>query len=249
MTALPPESKDCPHAPVEPVPAQRLADFQAAMKDSSSVGLALFPLGITFGVLVAQAGMAWWWATVFTALIYSGALNFLLIGLVMTAAPLTQVALTALVVNFRHVFYALSFPLHQVESCTGKVYSTFALTDEAYAATTGKKVQSWSGRRIVWLQLLFQVYWVAGATAGAAFGFLVPAHLVGMDFALTALFVVLAVDAYEVRREIPTPVLALICALASMLLVPEQMLLTALGLFTACLLTYRLIARKKRARA
>lgn len=249
MTALPPGSKDRSPAPVDPVSAQRLADFRAAMKDSSSVGLALFPLGITFGVLVTQAGLSWWWATVFTSLVYAGSLDFLLIGLVTTAAPLTQVALTAFVVNFRHVFYALSFPLHRVESRVGKIYSTFALTDEAYAATTGERGRSWSGRRIVWLQVLFQVYWVAGATVGAVFGFLVPARLVGMDFALTALFVVLAVDAYEVRREIPAPVLALICALASMLLVPEQMLLAALGLFTACLLAHRLIARKKRARA
>lgn len=249
VAALPPDTEDCPHSSADPAPAQRLADLREAMKDSTSVGLALFPLGVTFGVLVTQAGLAWWWASVFTALIYAGSLDFLLIGLVMTAAPLAQITLTALVVNFRHVFYALSFPLHQVKSRIGKVYSTFALTDETYAATTGKDVRSWSGGRIVWLQILFQLYWVAGGTAGAAFGSLVPARLDGMDFAMTALFVVLAIEAYKAQREIPTPVLALVCALVSALLVPDQMLLAALVLFTSCLLAHRLVARKKRARA
>ncbi|WP_286157436.1 AzlC family ABC transporter permease [Streptosporangium nondiastaticum] len=60
--------------------------------------------------------------------------------------------------NFRHVFYALSFPLHRVKSRAGKAYSTYTMTDEAYALTTRECAQSWSGRRMVWLQVLCQVY-------------------------------------------------------------------------------------------
>lgn len=205
----------------------------------------MIPLGIAFGLLVAHAGLDWWWATAFTALIYAGSLEFLLIGLVVAVAPMAQVAVTALLVNFRHVFYALSFPLHRVRSRLGKAYSTFALTDEAYALATGPAAQEWSGRRIIWLQVLLQFYWVAGGTMGALFGALVPFRLEGLDFALTALFVVLAIDAYRARRSVPVPALAMICALVSMLLFPEQMLPAAFGLFTACLLVSRILLRKK----
>ncbi|MFJ9854796.1 AzlC family ABC transporter permease [Streptomyces sp. NPDC101150] len=211
--------------------------------------LALFPLGIALGVLVVHAGLAWWWATAFTAVVYAGSLEFLLVGLVVAATPLAQVALTAFLVNFRHVFYALSFPLHQVKGRFGRAYSTFALTDEAYALTTGQAARSWSGRRIVWLQVLCQLYWVAGATAGALFGAVVPARLAGLDFALTALFVVLAVDAYRARRDLPTPVLALVCALVARFVVPGQMLLAALGLFTAGLLARHALSKRGHARA
>ncbi|MBQ0927860.1 AzlC family ABC transporter permease [Saccharopolyspora endophytica] len=221
------------------------ADLRGALRDSSSVGLAMIPLGIAFGLLVVHAGLDWWWATAFAALIYAGSLEFLLIGLVVAAAPLAHVAVTALLVNFRHVFYALSFPLHRVRSRIGKVYSTFALTDEAYALSTGPAAQEWSGRRIVWLQVLLHIYWVAGATLGALFGALVPFQLDGLDFALTALFVVLAIDAYRARRSVPVPALAMVCALVSALLFPEQMLLVSLGLFTACLLVSRIVLRKK----
>ncbi|MEB3367322.1 AzlC family ABC transporter permease [Saccharopolyspora mangrovi] len=225
------------------VPAR--ADFRAALRDSSSVGLAMIPLGLAFGLLVVHAGLDWWWATAFTALIYAGSLEFLLIGLVVAAAPLAQVAVTALLVNFRHVFYALSFPLHRVRSRIGKVYSTYALTDEVYALSTGPAAREWSGRRILWLQVLLQFYWVAGGTMGALFGALVPFRLDGLDFALTALFVVLAIDAYRARRGIPVPALAMVCALVSALLFPDQMLPVALGLFTACLLASRISLRKK----
>ena len=221
------------------------AELRGALRDSSSVGLAMIPLGIAFGLLVVHAGLDWWWATAFAALIYAGSLEFLLIGLVVAAAPLAHVAVTALLVNFRHVFYALSFPLHRVRSRIGKAYSTFALTDEAYALSTGPAAQEWSGRRIVWLQVLLHLYWVSGATLGALFGALVPFRLDGLDFALTALFVVLAIDAYRARRSVPVPALAMICALVSALLFPEQMLLVSLGLFTACLLASRILLRKK----
>ncbi|KNB54100.1 AzlC family ABC transporter permease [Streptomyces caatingaensis] len=225
-------------------PAPPPSDVRAALKDSSSVGLALFPLGIAFGVLVVHSGLDWWWASAITAFVYAGSLEFLLVGLITAATPLAQVALTAFLVNFRHVFYALSFPLHRVRSRAGKVYSTYTMTDEAYALTTGESAQSWSGRRIVWLQALCQVYWVVGATLGALCGALVPARLTGLDFALTALFVVLAVDAYLAKRDIPTPVLALVCALAARFLLPGQMLLVALGLFTAGLLARRALAAR-----
>ncbi len=228
----------------ETAPSPR-ADLRGALRDSSSVGLAMIPLGIAFGLLVAHAGLDWWWATAFAALVYAGSLEFLLIGLVVAAAPLAHVAVTALLVNFRHVFYALSFPLHRVRGRIGKVYSTFALTDEAYALSTGPAAQEWSGRRIVWLQVLLHFFWVAGATLGALFGALVPFRLDGLDFALTALFVVLAIDAFRARRSVPVPVLAMICALVSALLFPEQLLLVSFGLFTACLLASRILLRKK----
>lgn len=216
------------------VPAR--TDFRAALRDSSSVGLAMVPLGLAFGLLVVHAGLDWWWATAFTALIYAGSLEFLLIGLVTAMMPLAQIAVTAFLVNFRHVFYALSFPLQRIPGRWGKAYGTFALTDEAYALTTSVPARDWTGRRILLLQALFHLYWVAGATAGAWFGSLLPVRLDGLDFALTALFTVLAIDAYRVRRDIPTPVLALVCALLARVLLPGQMLLAALGLFTASLL-------------
>jgi 4-azaleucine resistance transporter AzlC len=227
-----------------PHPAPPRSDLRSALVDTSSVGLALFPLGLALGILVVHSQLAWWWAPVFAGLVYAGSLEFLLIGLVTAATPLAQVALTAFLVNFRHVFYALSFPLHRVRGRWAKGYATFALTDEAYALTTGPSARSWSGRRILWLQVLCQGYWVAGASAGAAGAALIPVQLDGLDFALTALFVVLAVDGYRANRDIPVPVIALVCALIARFLLPGQMLPVALGLFLAALLIRRVRAGK-----
>jgi 4-azaleucine resistance transporter AzlC len=158
------------------------------------------------------------------------------VGLAVTSAPLLVVASTTLIVNLRHVFYPLSFPLGRVDGVLAKVYSTYALTDEAYAVTSVEP-RDWTSRRILLVQFVFQVAWVSGATIGALAGSALPIERVqGLDFALTALFVVLAIDAYRVR---PEPLLALGaagCAVAAWLLVPEQMLVWAFVGYTALLI-------------
>ncbi|MEU6913280.1 AzlC family ABC transporter permease [Streptomyces olindensis] len=219
---------------------------RAAFQDCASVGLGMVPLGLAFGALVVQSGLDWWWAGLSAALIYGGSFEFLLIGMVTAAAPLVSIAVAAFLVQARHVFYALSFPLHRVRGRLARTYSTFALTDEAYALTSAEQSGSWSGERILWLQFFMHLYWAGSATAGALLGSLVPAGVTGLDFALTALFVVLALDAVrDLRGDLPTPVLALLCALAARLVFPHQLLLAAFTLFTAGLLARHLAVGRK----
>ncbi|MFC9686618.1 AzlC family ABC transporter permease [Streptomyces sp. NPDC056948] len=219
---------------------------RAALQDCASVGLGMVPLGLAFGALVVQSGLDWWWAGLSAALIYGGSFEFLLIGMVVAAAPLASIALAAFLVQARHVFYALSFPLHRVRGRLARTYSTFALTDEAYALTAGGQARGWSSPRILWLQFFMHLYWAGSATAGALLGSLVPDSVTGLDFALTALFAVLALDAIrDLRGDLPTPVLALLCALGARLLFPGELLPAAFALFTAGLLARHFATRRK----
>lgn len=206
----------------------------------------MLPLGLAFGALVVQSGLHWWWAGMSSALIYGGSFEFLLVGMVTAAAPLASVAVAAFMVQARHVFYALSFPLHRVRGRLAKTYSTFALIDEAYALTATEQSRTWSSRRILWMQFLMHLYWAGSSTVGALLGSLVPENVTGLDFALTALFVVLALDAVrDLRGDLPTPVLALVCALVARLLFPHEMLLAAFVLFTAGLLARHVATGRK----
>lgn len=228
----------------------KISTARTAFRDSAAVGFGLVPLGLAFGVIITHSGLAWWWATVFTSTVYAGSFEFLLVGLVGIAAPLATIATTALLVNVRHVFYALSFPLHRVRGRAGRAYSTFALTDEAYALTTSEEAKLWPGGRILLLQLFLQLYWVGGATVGALLGSLIPDSVKGLDFAMTALFAVLALEALRNWREdVPTPVLALVSALAARLFFPGEMLLAAFTLLTAGLLARRVALERSTADA
>ncbi|MBZ4321923.1 AzlC family ABC transporter permease [Streptomyces huiliensis] len=236
-------------APSPPAPRTLRTDLRRAFEDSGSVGLGAYPMGVAFGVLVAHSGLPWWWASVFSGFIYAGSLEFLFLGLVLSTTPLASIATTAFLVNFRHVFYALSFPLHRVRGRVGKAYSTFALSDEAYAVTAGEAARSYPGRRILWLQVFIHCYWAGGATTGALLGSVIPDGVKGLDFAVTALFAVLAIDVFRTRRDIPTPLLALACALVARFVFPGQLLLAGFALFTAGLPARYLLTREERTRA
>lgn len=207
--------------------------------------VAVVPLGLALGVLVVHSGLAWWWAPVLGAIVFAGTMEFLLVGLLAAAAPLAQIAVSTLLVNFRHVFYAISFPLHRVHGAGWKAYSTFALTDEAYALTVTPESAGWSRARIIGIQAFFHVAWVLCVTAGAGLGSLIPPQVVGLEFAVTALFVVLGLEAYKVRRSLPIPAIALGCALVAALISRENMLLIAMGMFVAAIVgSYVLGARR-----
>jgi 4-azaleucine resistance transporter AzlC len=223
-----------PIAATEPVTPATDDTVGSTLRLAAPVGLGLAPLGISFGVLVVHTGLPWWWAPLSTTLIYAGSLEFLLLPMAVAATPLAAVAATALVVNGRHLVYALSFPLHRVRGPLARTYATFGLTDEAYALTTTPQAQTWTTKRIVVLQLLLQSFWVAGATIGALAATHLPLdHLHGIDFALTALFVVLAIEALRATHDLPTAGLATLCALAAHAVFGQQLLPAALTLFAA----------------
>ncbi|MER5370967.1 AzlC family ABC transporter permease [Streptomyces sp. NPDC002722] len=231
-------------APV-PLPPGR-SEARAAFKDSAGAILGFVPLGLAFGALAAQSGLEWWWAGLSAALAFGGSFEFLLIGLVTAAVPLAAIALSTFMVNVRHVFYALSFPLQRITGRLGKTYAAFALCDEAYALATANQARSWTSRRILWLQLYLHLCWTASAITGALLGSLIPNSVTGLDFALTAMFTVLALDAIrDMRGDLPTPALALISAAAARLLFPAQMLPAAFTLFTATLLARHYFTTKR----
>ncbi|MYU50788.1 MULTISPECIES: AzlC family ABC transporter permease [Streptomyces] len=249
MHISPAVTGDRPLPAPAPPPAPASA-ARAAFRDSAGAGLGFIPIGLAFGALATQSGLDWWWAGLSAAVAFGGSFEFLLIGLVTATAPLAAIALSAFMVNVRHVFYSLSFPLHRVSGRLGKTYATFALCDEAYALTTGKAARSWSSPRILWVQLLLHLYWAGSAVAGALLGSLIPDGVTGLDFALTAMFTVLALDAVrDLRGDLPTPALALLSALAARLLLPDQLLPAAFALFTAALLARHLATGRRATRA
>ncbi|APE11372.1 AzlC family ABC transporter permease [Rhodococcus pyridinivorans] len=230
------------------MPDRRTLEIRAGIEDSWAVGLGLIPLGLAFGVVLTQGGFEWWWAPIFSTVIYAGSMEFLAIGLIAAVTPLASVAAATLLVNFRHVFYGLSFPLHRIRSRLGRLYGVYALTDESYAIVAPKAREPLSGTRILTVQVLCQLMWVVSGTIGALIGAVLPDGLAGLEFALTALFAVLAIDAFRANRDVPAPVLALVCGLVALLVAKSQMLVVGLGLFVVCLFV-RFVYRNKVARA
>jgi len=221
---------------VTPAHTTRRQQITAGVRDSFSAGLGIFPLGIALGLLVLQAGLPGWLAPALSMAAFAGSLELLLVGMMATVTPLAAVALTVLVVNFRHVFYAFSFPLHLVKNRWAKAYAVYAMIDEAYAVNASLPEAERSAPRLLAMQISCQTYWVGGGLVGVAIGAALPAPFKGLEFALCALFTVLTLDAFRSRREIPSVLLAAASVTAALIVTPGVAMFTALLLFVALLL-------------
>ncbi|OEX92160.1 branched-chain amino acid ABC transporter permease [Corynebacterium sp. BCW_4722] len=197
------------------------------LRDSWVVAVGLVPLGLAFGLLMTQAGFAWWWTPIVSTVILAGSMEFLTIEMMLTGVGPIASAVTAFMVNFRHIFYGLTFPRHVVRGVVPKVYSTYALTDEAYAVASTIKGPV-TGARVLTIEGFIQLSWVLSGIVGALVGQIIPPELEGMDFALVALFAVLAYDAFRAIPDFSGPLLAGGIAIVAAVLFPAQMVIVAL---------------------
>lgn len=157
-------------------------------------------LGLAFGLLLQQAGYGWPWAVLTSVIVYAGSMQFVLVGLLGGGfASLLSVALTTLSVNSRHLFYGLSFLETFRKMGRAKPYMIFSLTDETYSLLCSLQPPKGldADRVRLYIALLDHAYWVAGSAAGAILGSVLPFDLTGIDFAMTALFVVIFVDQWR----------------------------------------------------
>lgn len=200
------------------------------------------PLGIAFGLLMNAAGYNVFWATLMSLLVYAGSAQFMGVELLAATAPLPQVALMTLILNFRHLVYGLSM-LEKYRGMGGsKPYLIFALPDETYAILSSGEVPQGLEPRDYYLEvsLLNQIYWVVGTILGGILGSALPINTQGADFAMTALFLVIALGQWEEKKNRPSALLGLGVALLSLLLFgPDRFLIPALVLMILALLGFR----------
>lgn len=202
-------------------------EIRLGLRDTWLVALGLVPLGLAFGLLMTQSGFAWWWTPIFSTVIYAGSMEFLAIDMVLTGVGPVTSAITGFMVNFRHLFYGLTYPRSEIRRGVPSAYATYALTDEVYAITSTLRDRS-SGTRLMTISAVCQIAWIASGIVGALTGAVIPAGVEGFDFALTALFAVLAFEAFQASRDLSAPLIAGGLALAAAVVLPGQVIIVAL---------------------
>lgn len=187
------------------------------------------PLGMVFGFLFVQAGAAWWLAVAASVLVFAGAAQFMMVPMLAMGLPLASIALATLVVNLRHFFYGLSLLDTLPQQAMARWYLVFALTDETYSVLTTLPPGT-STRQMVSVALVNQGWWVLGTVLGALIGTQAQVPLVGLDFALAALFAVLAVEQWRSAHNATPLWVALLSYAMAQALMPQQALLIAISL-------------------
>lgn len=206
-----------------------------SLKNSLPVMAGYLVLGAGFGMMMKAAGYGAGWAFAMSLLVYAGSMQYAAVGLLSGGASLVSVALTTLMVNARHLFYGISMLEPYRKAGAAKPYLIFALTDETYSLVcTGKR----SIRECLLISLFDQLYWVAGSTAGALLGSVVPFSTEGVDFALTALFLTVFTQQWlDNKRHFPALCGVGVSVLCLAVFGPDRFLIPAMAGITALLLS------------
>lgn len=190
-----------------------------SFKSSLPVMAGYIVLGIGFGLALQSKGYNWPWAALMSAFIYAGSMQYLAIGLLSGGASILTAALTTLAVNFRHIFYGISMLEKYKNTGAKKPYLIFSLTDETFSLVCSDFIPKEVDKASYYLfvSVLNQIYWVLGSTIGAVIGSAFTFNTAGVDFAMTALFIVIFIEQWEtVKSKIPSLlgiIISLVCLL------------------------------------
>jgi 4-azaleucine resistance transporter AzlC len=213
--------------------------FSKIFRLTIPVFMGYIPLGIAFGLLAVKVGIEWYYACLMSIFIYAGSAQFLCALLFSEIASLVEIFAAIFLLNLRHFFYGLSM-INEFRHMKGfaKKYSIFALTDETFALLKSLELgKEEKEKAFVGVAFLNQTYWIAGSFIGSFGGDLLPFDFKGIEFALSALFVVLSIELYQRSKAKTALFLSLAVGFFALLcLPPSHMLILSLLICSFCLI-------------
>lgn len=208
-------------------------------------------LGIAFGLVLQKAGLSPVWAFLISAFVYAGSMQFALVGILTGGLSYITTAIMTLLINSRHAFYGLTFIERFKELKKTGPYMVFSLTDETYsllcsmARPADFTDKEWDAATF-FVSLFDQCYWVAGSVLGSFMGQMITFDSTGIDFAMTALFVVICVDQWKNARTHIPALAGFACGIFFLALIrSSNFILPALAAAVGVLLLLRKTVEKK----
>lgn len=177
-------------------------------------------VSMAYGMMMASAGFPWYDSLLVSLTVYTGAFQFVLITFLSSGASLITIALTALLMNSRQSFYSITFLKEFKQMGRRKLYMIHTMTDETYAVNCTLDLPKKEKEDTMFLVALFsRYYWIVGSVLGDILGQIIPFDLTGLDFCMTALFLIIFIDQWEKAEK-------------------HTLALTGLGIGVICLLIF-----------
>lgn len=177
-------------------------------------------IGIAFGVMYAEKGYSFLWAILMSVLVYAGSGQYLAVNFFVPGISFVQVIFLTFMVNIRHIFYGISLLEKFNKIGLKRWYMIFALTDETYSllCTTNVPEDVDESKFLFAISVMDHFYWVLGSAIGAIAGTVLPINSEGIDFAMTALFVVIFIEQWMDKKNRIPEIIGVVVAIAALIL-------------------------------
>ncbi len=211
--------------------------FKAALPYTVPICIGFLFLGMSYGFLMRSKGFSFIYPMLMSLFIFAGSMEFVTVDLLLSAFNPVYAFVLTLMVNARHLFYGISMLEKYKNTGWKKFYLIYGMCDESFSInctiTPPKEVDK--GWFMFFVTMLNQIYWVSGSTLGALLGYIVHFDTTGIEFVMTALFVVMFMNQWEESKDHRPALVGLGCSLLSLLLFGnESFLLPAMALIIIC---------------
>lgn len=196
------------------------AAFRCAFPYTIPIFAGFWFLGLTYGIYMHASGFSFWYPMLMSLTVFAGSMEFVAVNLLLGAFNPIQALAMTLMINARHLFYGISM-LDKFEG-TGwkKLYLIFGMCDESFSINYTAEIPEDVDRGwfMFFVTLLNHFYWFFGATLGGIFGSLIRFDTEGLDFVMTAMFVVIFLEQWMKEKRHTSALigtgLSLLCLLA-----------------------------------
>ena len=218
--------------------------FKAAFPHTLPVLTGFLVLGMAYGVLMQTKGYGVVWAVLMSAIAFCGSMQFVAITLLTAVFNPIQAFLLSIMVNARHLFYGISM-LDKYKGL-GKIrfFLIYVLCDETFSIASSIDPPKGINRKYFYftITILEYLYWVIGTFVGSVVGNLIKINTEGLDFVLTALFVVLFLEQMKNKENRVSGVIGVAGTVISLCIFGAGNLVIPAMVIILCVL---LIMRKK----
>ena len=216
--------------------------FRYALKHSLPILISYIPVALAYGVLMQNCGYNFVWTGACSIFVLAGSLQYLMVTFFAGGVSLLTVAIMSLLLNSRHIFYGLSFIEKFRTFGPWKYFLIYSLTDENYSLHCSHHFESDVNEKWAYVLTAFLSisYWIILSIIGALIGSMLPFNTTGIDFAMTALFIVICVNQWrETRCHLPAKTVFFCGMLCLALFGPSGFILPPLIAVSALLLIFR----------
>ena len=177
-------------------------------------------LGMAYGICMRVAGLPAWYPMLSSIIVFGGSLEFLLVTMLLAPFAPVQTLIMTILVQARHLFYGIAMLDRYKGLGWKRFYLIFGLTDETFSinctAKTADNVDR--GWFYFFVTLFDQSYWVLASTTGGLIGSLLPSNTTGLDFAMTAMFVVILLEQWLKDKRHISAWIGMICSVGCLLI-------------------------------
>ena len=215
----------------------KIKALRAALPYTIPICVAFLFLGMSYGFLMRSKGFSVVYPMLMSFFIFAGSMEFVAVNLLLSAFNPLYAFFLALMVNARHLFYGISMLEKYRDVGWKKLYLIYGMCDESFSinCTVQPPPDVDRGWFMFFVTLLNQIYWVFGATLGALLGYVVHFDTTGIEFVMTALFVVIFINQWEAAGNHRAALTGLGCSLVCLLLFgSERFILPAMALIILC---------------